>query len=328
MVTIMRAGTASEHGLVVQDVPFPPAPGPDQLLVKVHAAGMNRADLNAAKGTGVGSKESWGRPIGMEWAGEVVATGEAVTAFRPGDTVACSGTGGYAEYALCDVGRAVAFDPSRVPAETAASLPLALMTAHNALVTAGGFRQGDTVLVHGGSSAVGLAAIRVSRLLGAGRVIATSTNSEKRSRLGEFGADQVIDPTKASWSDEVLETTKGIGAGVVIDMITGPLLNETMRATAILGRIVNVGRLGGTSARIDLDLHALRRIIFVGVTFRSRSVDEIREINRLVAEELWPFVERGELALPIERAFPLEQAAAAHAMMAANRHFGKIVLKP
>jgi NADPH2:quinone reductase len=201
------------------------------------------------------------------------------------------------------------------------------MTAHNALATVGAMKAGDTVLIHGASSGVGIAAIRIAKMLGAKFVAATSRNPDNRARLGAVGADLVLDPVEG-WAAQLREATDGHGADVTVDMVTGPGLKETMKAAALLGRIVNVGRLGGGAAEIDLDLHALNRLSLIGVTFRTRTLDEIADINRGVEMGLWHHVESGALRLPVDRVFPLAEAPAALAHMADNRHFGKIALKP
>jgi NADPH2:quinone reductase len=324
MTAMMLAGVASEEGLAVREIARP-APGPGQILVKVAAAGLNRADLNAAKGAGVASKSALGKPIGMEWSGTVEELGSGVSGIAVGDVVVCSGTGGYAEYAIADAGRALPI--TKADPIAAAGLPLVLMTAHNALVTEGRFTRGQTVLVHGASSGVGIATLKIARLLGASQVIGTSTNADKRTKLKDFGADFIVDPGEPNWSRQILDATEGKGADVVVDMVTGPSINEMMLATALHGHIVNVGRLGGASVDFNLDLHALRRLNFVGVTFRSRTIEEIRAIAAGVRQDLWAHVEDGSLTLPVDRSFALSEAIEAHAYMAANRHLGKILLR-
>ena len=319
MSGVMLAGVADPDGLKVAEVEIP-SPGPEDLLVKVVAAGLNRADLFAAT-MGVS-----GQPIGMEWAGEVVEVGSAVRGFAVGNRVACSGAGGYAEYAVCNARRAIRLS-NKLDLAEAAVLPLALMTAHNALATVGAMKAGDTVLIHGASSGVGIAAIRIAKMLGAKFVAATSRNAANRDRLGAFGADLVLDPAEG-WAARFKDATGGHGADVTVDMVTGPGLKETMKAAALLGRIVNVGRLRGAAAEIDLDLHAVNRLSLIGVTFRTRSLDEIAEISRGVEMGLWHHVENGALRLPIDKAFPLAEAPAALDRMARNEHFGKIALRP
>ncbi|WP_340314937.1 zinc-binding dehydrogenase [Rhizorhabdus argentea] len=325
MSQMMLAGVASPDGLTLQQVPVP-QPDSGQILVKVYAAGLNRADLNAAKGAGVATAGSHGKPIGMEWSGEIVALGAGTTGFAVGDRVACSGTGGYAEFAVTPATRAIRLSGA-MDLEQAAVLPLALMTADNALRALGSMSEGDAVLVHGGSSAVGQAAIQIARLLGAGHITATARNAEKRDRLAAMGADLVLDPANG-WTDAIRSATGGKGANVIIDMITGPQLRETMMAAAVLGRVVNVGRLGGLNAEIDLDLHSRDRISLIGATFRTRSIAEISVIVAAVQADIWPLVEQGRLALPIDRSFRLADAVEAQSWMAADRHFGKILLRP
>lgn len=321
----MRAGVASETGLDVREVAIP-TPGPGQVLVRIAAAGMNRADLMAAKGAGVATKESLGRPIGMEWAGEVVATGDEITAPAIGDNVMCSGTGGYAEYAIADAGRCIKL-PASFDMERAATLPLVAMTAHNAVVTNGQLASGESILVQGATSAVGLMTLQIARVMGATIIAGTSTTPERRARLAEFGATHSIDPSVEGWPDDLVAAT-GDGAHVIVDMVSGSSVNQSMQAAAVGARMVNVGRLGGVSGEVDFNLHAAKRITYTGVTFRTRALEEIREITARTRDDLWPHLEAGRIALPIDRRFALADAPAAHAHMAANAHFGKIVLVP
>jgi len=168
--------------------------------------------------------------------------------------------------------------------------------------------------------------MQIAKLKGAKLVIGTSTNAARRARLAEHGADLAVDSSDPAWPDQVLKATDGRGVDLIVDQVSASVANQNLRATAIKGRIVNVGRLGGSKAEFDFDLHALRRISYIGVTFRTRSVDEVREIVRLMRADLGPALETGKLSIPIDRTFPLDQAAAAQAHMRANQHFGKIVL--
>jgi NADPH2:quinone reductase len=322
----MKAAIASESGLVVADIPEP-KPKPHEVLVRVWAAGLNRADLNAARAKSHASHGGAGAAIGMEWAGQVRELGGEVDGFKPGDWVMCSGMGGYAEYAVADAGRTIKL-PDGIGFEEAGVLPLALLTMHDALVTNGRLDVGERVLIHGASSGVGIAGMQIAKLLGASLVIGTSTNKPRRARLQKYGADLALDPREPGWIDEVLKETGGQGVDLVIDMVSGPQVNDLMKATAVLGRIVNVGRLGGARAEFDFDLHALKRISYVGVTFRTRSIEEVREINRRMQADLSDYIASGRLRLPIDRRFPLDEAPAAHAYMRENAHFGKIVLIP
>ena len=321
----MKAAVVTNAGVQVQEVEKP-NPGPEQVLVRVRAAGLNRADLQVAAGRSHGTIGGAGAIVGLEFAGEVEAVGSAVTALKPGDRVMATGSGGYAEYAVADWGRASPIPANNMSYEQAATLPIALQTMHNALVTAGRLKAGETVLIQGASSGVGLMGLQIAKLKGARLVIGTSTNAGRRARLKEFGADLAVDTTKPNWSEEVLAATDGKGVDLIVDQVSASVANENMKAAAVLGRIVNVGRLGGFKGEFDFDLHALKRIDYIGVTFRTRSAEEVRAIVSTMRADLWGDVESGRLKLPIDKVFPLEQAAAALAHMKANQHFGKIVL--
>ena len=321
----MKAAVASENGLEIGDIPQP-QPKPFELLMKVKAAGLNRADLSAAQGRG--GHGNVGATIGIDWAGEVVEVGaECQGGFKPGDRVMCAGSGGYAEYAVCDWGRTVPM-PDDMSFEHAAMLPVALGTMHDALVTNGRLKAGESVMIQGASSGVGLMALQIAKLLGAKLVVGTSTNPERRARLKEFGADLAVDTKEPNWPDQVLAATNGQGVNLVVDQVSGGLFNGTMKATAILGRIVNVGRLGGAKAEFDFDMHANRRIAYIGVTHRTRSVAELREETRAMWADLAEPVRAKKLSLPLARTFPLAEAKAAQEYMRANRHFGKLLLIP
>ncbi len=320
----MRAIVSSETGPALRDVPRP-TPGPAEVLVRVRAAGLNRAELAMASGTRHGGRGGPGLVLGLEWSGVVEAVGAEVAAFQPGDRVMCTGSGGWADFAVTDWGR-TSLIPDGTGDVAAATLPTALQTAHNALAGLAGLRPGETVLIHGASSGVGLMAMQVARHLGAGLVIGTSTNAARRAQLASLGADVAVDSAHADWSEQVRAVTGGAGAAVVVDLVSGPGVNETMRATALLGRMVGNGRLGGNMSQFDFDLHATRRITYIGSSFRTRTREEVRAITARMRAELWPALQAGQLRLPVDSTFPLADAAAAQARMRGNGHFGKIVL--
>lgn len=320
----MKAAVVTQNGLEIRDVSAP-TPGRNQVLVRVRACGLNRADLGVAAGHMHGSVGGPGTIVGMEFAGEVAEVGSEVSGIKPGERVMCSGAGGFAEYAVADWGRASPI-PDSMSFEQAATLPVALQTMHNALVTCGRLTAGESVLIQGASSGVGLMAMQIAKHLGAALVIGSSTNTMRREKLRLFGADLAIDTSDPGWADAVIAATEGKGVHLIIDQVSASVANANMKAARVLGRIVNVGRLGGARGEFDYDLHALKRIDYIGVTFRTRSIEEVREINRRMRADLWGAVEAGTLHLPIDRSFPLAEAAAALAYMRANAHFGKVVL--
>jgi NADPH2:quinone reductase len=321
----MKAGVASPNGVVIQDVPEP-KPKPTDILVKIKAIALNRADLGSARGdTSHGSTA--GRPIGSEFAGEVIEAGSEVRDFKVGDRVMCHSPGSHAELAVSDFGRAMRV-PDGMSFEQAATLPIGLNTLHNALFTAGRMKAGESVMVQGASSGVGIIGLQIARLMGAKFVVGTSTNEARRARLKEFGADLALDTNDPQWPEQVLKATDGKGVNLTVDMLSGPTVNQTMQATALLGRIVNIGRLAGMKAEFDFDTHARKRIDYIGVTFRTRSVEEVREILVRMRADLWDDVKAGRIRVPIDKTYPLAEAKAGHEHMRANRHFGKILLIP
>jgi NADPH2:quinone reductase len=321
----MKAAVVGEKGAEVRDLPKP-VPAPNEVLIRVRASSLNRADVGVAAGHQHGRVGGIGSRIGLECAGEVEAVGREVTAFKPGDRVMGSAPGSYAEYVVADPGRIARIPANNMTYEQAACFPVALQTLHNAIVTAGRFKRGETLLIQGASSGVGLMGMQIGKFMGASLVMGTSTNPGRRARLKEFGCDLAIDTTDPKWPEAVKKATADKGVDLIVDMVSGGVANGNLEAAAILGRIVNVGRLGGQKGEFNYDLHALKRIDYIGVTNRTRTPEELNEVTRRMRADLWPAVEAGTLSLPIDKTFPLEKVAEALAMMKANQHFGKIVL--
>lgn len=325
MTETMRAAVVSAEGVRVQEVSRP-TPGPEEVLVRVRAATLNRADLGVAAGGAHGAMGGPGTILGLDFAGEVAAVGSAVKGVKPGDRVTASGAGGYAEYAVADMGRVLAVPDRNLSWEQAATLPVALATMHDALVVNGRLAKGESAMILGASSGVGIMGMQIAKFMGASLVVGTSTDADRRARLKEFGADVAVNTRDADWADQVLAATGGKGVNLVVDQISAATINAAMRCTAITGRIVNVGRLGGSKGEFDFDLHANRRIAYIGVTHRTRSRDEIRAEYAAMKRDLWDAVQEGRFSIPIDKVFPLDEAVEALAYMKANRHFGKIAL--
>ena len=320
----MKAYAYGANGAEITDV-AKPAPKGTQVLVRVRACGLNRADLGMTKGHVHGSAGGVGTVLGMEWAGEVAELGPEAKGVKIGDKVMGSGTAAFAEYTLADHGRLFRA-PSNMNFDEACTLPVALATMHNAVVTVGGLQAGQSVMIQGASSGVGLMGLQIAKFKGAKLVIGSSTDASRRSRLKEFGADLAVDSSDPTWVDQVLQATSGEGVDLIVDQISGPVASQNLKATKVKGRIVNVGRLGGTHADFNFDLHAARRISYIGVTFRTRTIDEIREIFEQVRKDIWPAVEARKLQLPIDKVFAFDDIGKAFAHMEANKHLGKIVV--
>jgi len=321
----MKAAVLGENGVEVRELPKP-EPKPNEVLIRVRASSLNRADLLVSLGHQHGRIGGVGSRIGLECAGEVAAVGNEVKDFKPGDRVVGRAPGSYAEFVVTDPGTIYRMPANNMSFAQAACLPVALQTMHNAIVTAGRLKRGETLLIQGASAGVGLMGLQIGKLMGAALVMGTSTNPQRRARLAEFGCDLALDSTDPAWPQQVKKATADKGVDLIVDLVSGGIANQNLEAASVLGRIVNVGRLGGMKGEFNFDLHALKRIDYIGVTFRTRTPEEVREIVRLMRADLWPAVEAGKLALPIDKTFPLDQVAEALSMMRANQHFGKIVL--
>ncbi len=315
----MKAFIATSDGLRLVDRP-PPVPKPNEILVRTRAVGVNRIDLHSLANAA-------DQIIGMEWSGEVVEVGALCHGFSVGDRVMGTGPAAYAEYVVTDYGRAVPITHRALDWAGAAAATLGLQTMHDALVTRGRLRPGHTVLMQGAASVMGLIGMQIAKVLGAGLVLGTSGNAERRGKLEEFGCDVGIDSSQGDWSSKVLEATKGNGADIVIDNVSGAAFNQCMAAAALEGRLVNVGRLGGATAAFDFNLHALRRLEFIGVTFRTRSVEQVRSLNSLMLADLRPMLVGGGPRIPIAGRFAFADAAQALEALRRSEHFGKLVLE-
>jgi NADPH2:quinone reductase len=322
---LMQAYLLTAAGPLLSELPAP-VPRPHEVLVHVRAVALNRVDLAMAAGHVHGSAGGLGNVLGLELAGEVIQCGAEVSGLEPGARVMCSGAGAFAQLAAVDAQRVLAI-PAGMEWEQAAALPVALQTMHDALATQGALQSRQSVLIQGASSAVGLMGLQLAKLLGARCVAGSSGDPQRRAQLARFGANLAVDWRDPAWVQQVLDATEGAGVDVLIDQISGSLLNQNLRATRIAGRIVNVGRLGGQRGDIDFDLHALRRIQYLGVTFRTRSRAEVCAIVARVRSELSTPLAQGLLNMPIDRVFAWPELLAALAYMRTNQHLGKIVLR-
>ena len=322
----MKAVTVVESGVQIVDVDTP-SPKDNEVLVKVHTCGLNRADLVVADGGAHGAAGGPGTIVGMEFSGEIVKSGQNVKNISIGDRVMCSGSSAWAEYAVADYGRVIKIPDNNMDFVRASTLPIALATMHNAIVTIGNFTKGQTILIQGASSGVGLMGLQIAKNLGAKLVIGTSTKQEKFAKLQHIGADLVVNSKDKDWVDQVLQATNEEGVDLIIDQLSGYTINKNMEASKIKGKIVNVGRLAGGNTEFDCDLHALRRINYQGVTFRTRSISEIREVYSKMWTDCSNLVSLGKLSLPIDKIFEFNDVADALNCMRDNQHFGKLILK-
>lgn len=307
-----------------RDVPDP-VPGPGELLLRVRAVGLNRADLLLRAGhyERIGTRPP--APIaGLEAAGEVIALGPGVAGFALGDHVMGMPSGAYAQQVLLHHRLALKV-PETLGWERAAALPVALFTAHDALVSAGAMHAGDAVLVQGATSGVGIVAVQAARVLGASVVIGTTTSPGKLAALSALGADAAID-ARDGFADAVLAATGGRGVDLIVDLVGASAAAGHLACAALGARWVQVGRVGGARAEIDLNELSRRRVSLIGVTFRTRDLETFEQVVRRAWADLGEAVRSGALVSPVDRTWPLADAAEAQAHLRSNRQFGKLVL--
>ncbi len=320
---------SERHTLESTTVPDP-QPGPGEVLVRIRAAGVAYADLGVRAGTFSSPRPPDAPPLvaGTEFAGEIVDMEPQVDAWRLGDRVMGRGPG-YAEMVVARADHLLPVPPS-FTWEEAGGAAVAILTAHDALVTNGRFGEGDVVVVQGATSSVGIAATRLAAALGARAVFVTSRSRERLEAVRNLvpGATLIVpvdiltDDLAATLHDQGAPN----GADVVIDMIGASVLTANIAALAVSGRLVQVGRLGGRDTSIDLDEVARKRLTLVGVTFRTRSPAEVTELVRRCVADIAPIIE--QLRPPIHRTLPLANAAEAQDELARGGFVGKIILIP
>ena len=298
-----------------------PVPGPGEILVRVRAAGVNHADLHQRRG---GYPPPPGAPdiIGMEVAGEVAELGPGAPRWRVGDKVAALiAGGGYAEYAAMDARHALPI-PAGLDFAHAAALPETTFTVWSNVFEIGALKAGETLLLHGAASGIGVTAIQLAKALGS-RVVATSRGAEKAARAKALGADLSIDSKAQDW----MEAAKAFGgADVVLEMVGGDQVAKDMAVMKPFGRLVMIAFLAGARGEADFSALMRKRLTLTGSTLRGRDADEKARLAAAVEAKVWPLVEQGALKPVIAATFPLAEAAGAHAVLEHGEHVGKVIL--
>ena len=305
----------------VRDIAVP-RPGPEEVLVRVRASGINYGEIKYMR------EHRAGNPMtaGVEFAGEVVSVGEKVKDWREGDRVMGHGRGCHAQFVIA-APLALMPVPDDVSWVDAAAFPNVFITAHDALVSNGELKAGESVFINGASGGVGMAAIMIASALGARPVIASSRSAQKLERLAKFGVDVGVNASRDSQVEAIMAATDKRGVDVIIDTIGGTVFEDHFKSLAVKGRLVNIARLGGAStAQVDLNLLWLNRLKLIGVTFRTRTEQERIACIQACARDLLPSFRGGKLRLPIDKTFPMDAIGDAYAYIADSQHLGKIVL--
>ena len=303
-----------------------PRPGPGEALVRVAAAGINRADVMQREGRYPPPPGASDLP-GLEVSGTVAAVGPEAHPVAAGDRVCAIVSGGaYAEYCLVPAPQCLPI-PEAVSLVDAAALPEAYCTVWTNVVDRGRLRAGESFLVHGGSSGVGTAAIQLARRLGA-RVFATAGSAAKCAACVELGAERAVNYREEDFVAVVRDATGGRGVDVVLDMVGAPYLSRNLAALATEGRLVVIAVMAGAEAEVNLLDFMSRRLTLTASTLRSRSVEQKAEVGRAVREHVWPRFAAGDLRPVIHATWPLAEAAAAHRVLESSVHVGKLLLLP
>jgi putative PIG3 family NAD(P)H quinone oxidoreductase len=302
-----------------------PKPRPDEVLIEVAYAGVNRPDCSQRAGNYPPPPDA-SPIIGLEVAGKIVALGENVRDWRLGDVVcALTPGGGYAEYCTTPAAFCLPL-PSGLSALEAASLPENYFTVWNNVFDRAHLAAGETILVHGGSGGIGLATIQLAKAFGA-NVITTVGSAEKAEFCRDIGADHVVNYREQDFVAEVATITGKRGVDVVLDIVGGDYFERNLRCLAPEGRLVIIASLQGSRATIDFRHVMLRRLTITGSTLRASPTRRKAEIARSLREKVWPLFEAGKLKPVVDRVFPLAEAAAAHALMESSAHIGKLMLE-
>jgi NADPH:quinone reductase len=319
-VVITRPG--GPEVLEIQDVETPEPVG-DYVRVRVHASGINRADLLQRAGGYPAPAGSPSHIPGLEFAGEVDAVGPLARMWKPGQRVmGLAGGGAQAEYILAHEGLLVAI-PDNLDYVQAAGVPEVFMTAHDALFTQAGLQMGERVLIHAAGSGVGTAAIQLARATGA-TTFGTSRTPDKLVRARELGLD--VGLSNIQFATEIQRLTNGGGVHVVLDFIGAAYLEQNLEALAPWGRIVFLATMGGTHADVNIGMLMSKRLTLRACTLRTRTLEEKLAVTRRFAMRVLPLLASGQVKPIIEQVYPLKEIGIAHAAMGENKNFGKLIV--
>jgi putative PIG3 family NAD(P)H quinone oxidoreductase len=322
-MTAIGIKTPGGPDMLVPEERAVPSPGTGEILVKVAAAGVNRPDVMQRQGHYPPPPGAPDIP-GLEIAGEVVARGDGVTRWKLGDKVmALVVGGGYADYAIAHEGHALALEGLSLV--EAAAFPETFFTVWHNVFERGGLKAGETLLVHGGSSGIGTAAIQLAKALGA-RIVVTAGTVEKCAACRKLGADVAINYKTEDFVALTKAATGGKGANVILDMVGGDYIERNYEAAAVEGRIVQIAFQGSSKATVDFRRLMLKRLHHTGSTLRARAVADKAAIAQGLERHVLPLITLGKVKPIIFKTFPLREAAAAHALMESDVHIGKIVL--
>jgi putative PIG3 family NAD(P)H quinone oxidoreductase len=324
-MTVIGISKPGGPEVLVPETRAVPSPGPNEILVKVAAAGVNRPDVAQRSGAYPPPPGASDLP-GLEIAGEVVAVGTGATRHKLGDKVmSLVAGGGYAQYCIAQDAQAMAV-PSSLSMKEAGAIPETLMTVWHNVFERGALKPGETLLIHGGSSGIGTMAIQLAKAFGS-KVIVTVGSKEKADACLKLGADHAINYKTEDFVAEVKTVTNGVGANVILDMVGGDYIDRNYDAAAVDGRVVQIAFLGGQpKATVNFAKLMVKRLHHTGSTLRPRSNADKAAMVAAIEAKVMPLLRDGRVKPLMDSSFPLEKAADAHRRMETNEHIGKIVL--
>ena len=323
-MTVIGISKPGGPEVLVPETRAVPAPGPDEILIRVAAAGVNRPDVAQRSGSYPPPPGASDLP-GLEVAGEVVAVGTNARKHRLGDKVmSLVAGGGYAQYCLAQDAQAMAV-PAALSMQQAGATPETLMTVWHNVFERGALQAGETLLIHGGSSGIGTMAIQLAKAFGA-RVIVTVGSQAKADACVKLGADRAINYKTEDFVAEVKTVTSGAGANVILDMVGGDYVERNYDAAAVDGRVVQIAVLGGAKATVNLARLMVKRLHHTGSTLRPRSNADKAAMVAAIEARVMPLLREGRVKPLMDSTFPLQNAADAHRRMETGEHIGKIVL--
>jgi len=314
------------ENLEFREVPDPPAPGAGQVLIRVRAAGLNRADIMQRLGKYPPPPGFSPNIPGLEFAGEIEAIGDDVRDRKKGDRVFGITSGeAQAEYLLVEESLA-ALIPDNLSFTEAAAVPEVFITAHDAVFTQCGLKAGEWLLIHAVGSGVGLAGLQLAKANGA-KVIGTSRTADKLDRCSDLGLDVPLLTVEPIFADAVMDDTDRAGANIILDLVGGPYFPESLNALAVKGRMILVGLTAGRSANFELGKALFKRATIIGTVLRGRSTEEKAAAVQKFVDEVIPLLASGAVEPNVDRVFPAAEVAEAHRYLESNESFGKIILE-
>ncbi len=327
MKAVYIAQFGGVENLEFRDVDGPPPPTDSQVLVRVRAAGLNRADLLQTSGLYPPPQGYSPHIPGLEFAGEVAAIGSNVTTWKAGDRVFGITAGEAQAEMLVTYESLLIRIPESLNFTEAAAVPEAFITAHDACITQGGIKRGETMLIHAVGSGVGLAALQLAKASGVA-VIGTSRSLEKLKKCAELGLDHAIVTSESNdFADQLLDLTAGHGVDLILDLVGAAYFQPNLASLALKGRLMLVGLTSGRTAEFNLRVAMQKRLRIIGTVLRPRPLEEKAEATRKFADEVLPLFGSGRIRPNLDRVFAAKDAIATYKYLASNESFGKVVLE-